>query len=358
MFARVLIANRGEIACRVMATCRRLGVSTVAVYSDADVGAKHVAMADAAVRIGPPAAAESYLQGEAIVAAALATGAEAIHPGYGFLSENPGFVEAVEAAGLVFIGPSAAAIRAMGLKDAAKALMERAGVPVVPGYHGADQDDGRLAAEAKAIGFPVLIKAVAGGGGKGMRRVDRAADFARALGAARGEARAAFGNDAVLVEKYVATPRHVEIQVFGDGREAVHLFERDCSLQRRHQKVIEEAPAPGMTAEVRAAMGAAAVAAAKAIGYSGAGTVEFIADGSGGLRADGFWFMEMNTRLQVEHPVTEAVTGEDLVEWQLGWRRGSRCRGGRRSCGSRGTRWRRGSMPRTRRRGSCRRSGG
>ena len=317
MFARVLIANRGEIACRVMATCRRLGVSTVAVYSDADVGAKHVALADAAVRIGPPAAAESYLKGEAIVAAALATGAEAIHPGYGFLSENPGFVEAVEAAGLVFIGPSAAAIRAMGLKDAAKALMERAGVPVVPGYHGADQDDGRLAAEAKAIGFPVLIKAVAGGGGKGMRRVDRAADFARALGAARGEARAAFGNDAVLVEKYVSAPRHVEIQVFGDGREAVHLFERDCSLQRRHQKVIEEAPAPGMTAEVRAAMGAAAVAAAKAIGYSGAGTVEFIADGSGGLRADGFWFMEMNTRLQVEHPVTEAVTGEDLVEWQL-----------------------------------------
>ncbi len=317
MFRRVLIANRGEIACRVMATCRRLGVGTVAVYSDADAGAKHVAMADAAVRIGPPAAAESYLKGDRIVEAALATGAEAVHPGYGFLSENPEFVEEVQAAGLVFIGPSAAAIRAMGLKDAAKALMQAAGVPVVPGYHGADQGDERLSAEAEAVGYPVLIKAVAGGGGKGMRRVDRAAEFGRALAAARGEARAAFGNDAVLVEKYVTAPRHVEIQVFGDGREAVHLFERDCSLQRRHQKVIEEAPAPGMPEEVRAAMGAAAVAAAKAIGYAGAGTVEFIADGSRGLRADGFWFMEMNTRLQVEHPVTEAVTGVDLVAWQL-----------------------------------------
>ncbi|HRO11466.1 biotin carboxylase N-terminal domain-containing protein [Amaricoccus sp.] len=317
MFSRVLVANRGEIACRVMATCRRLGISTVAVYSDADAGARHVALADAAVGIGGAAAAESYLRGERIVEAALATGAEAVHPGYGFLSENPAFVELVEAAGLVFIGPSAAAIRAMGLKDAAKALMEAAGVPVVPGYHGAEQGEARLAAEAAAIGFPVLIKAVAGGGGKGMRRVERAEDFARALAAARGEARAAFGNDAVLVEKYVSAPRHVEIQVFGDGREAVHLFERDCSLQRRHQKVIEEAPAPGMTPEVRAAMGRAAVAAAEAIGYAGAGTVEFIADGSRGLRADGFWFMEMNTRLQVEHPVTEAVTGEDLVEWQL-----------------------------------------
>jgi 3-methylcrotonyl-CoA carboxylase alpha subunit len=288
------------------------------VYSDADAGAKHVAMADAAVRIGPPPAAESYLDGAAIVAAALETGAEAIHPGYGFLSENPDFVDAVTAAGLTFIGPPAGAIRAMGLKDAAKALMAGAGVPVVPGYHGADQDDGLLAAQADAIGYPVLIKAVAGGGGKGMRRVDAPRDFAQALAGARGEARAAFGNADVLVEKYVTAPRHIEIQVFGDSHgNAVHLFERDCSLQRRHQKVIEEAPAPGMTAEMRAAMGAAAVQAAKAIGYQGAGTVEFIADGSGPLRTDGFWFMEMNTRLQVEHPVTEAITGQDLVEWQL-----------------------------------------
>ena len=275
-------------------------------------------MADEAVRIGPPPAAESYLRGDAIIAAARATGAEAIHPGYGFLSENPAFVEAVTAAGLAFVGPPASAIRAMGLKDAAKALMAEAGVPVVPGYHGAEQDDGFLAERAAEIGWPVLIKAVAGGGGKGMRRVDAAGDFARALGSARGEARAAFGNDAVLIEKYVATPRHIEIQVFGDSHgEAVHLFERDCSAQRRHQKVIEEAPAPGMTAAVRAAMGAAAVQAATAIGYVGAGTVEFIADGSGPLRGDGFWFMEMNTRLQVEHPVTEAITGVDLVEWQL-----------------------------------------
>ncbi len=318
MFRRVLIANRGEIACRVMATCHRLGISTVAVHSDADADAKHVAMADAAVRIGPAPAAESYLRGDAIVAAALASGAEAIHPGYGFLSENPDFVEAVTAAGLAFIGPPASAIRAMGLKDAAKALMTEAGVPVVPGYHGADQDDGRLAAEAAAIGYPVLIKAVAGGGGKGMRRVDRPGAFAAALAAARGEARAAFGNAGVLVEKYVTAPRHIEIQVFGDSHgQAVHLFERDCSLQRRHQKVIEEAPAPGMPEAVRAAMGAAAVQAAKAIGYVGAGTVEFIADGAGALRPDGFWFMEMNTRLQVEHPVTEAITGQDLVEWQL-----------------------------------------
>jgi 3-methylcrotonyl-CoA carboxylase alpha subunit len=318
VFERILIANRGEIACRIVRTARRLGVETVAIYSDADAGAMHVAMADAAVRIGPSPAAESYLRGERIVEAALATGAQAIHPGYGFLSENPDFVEAVEAAGLVFIGPSAAAIRAMGLKDAAKRLMAAAGVPVVPGYHGADQDDGRLAAEAAAIGWPVLIKAVAGGGGKGMRRVDDPGGFAEALRAARGEAASAFGNDAVLIEKFVTAPRHIEMQVFGDSHgNAVHLFERDCSLQRRHQKVIEEAPAPGMTPEVRAAMGAAAVNAAKAIGYAGAGTVEFIVDGSRGLRPDGFWFMEMNTRLQVEHPVTEAVTGEDLVEWQL-----------------------------------------
>ncbi|WP_127900221.1 biotin carboxylase N-terminal domain-containing protein [Solirhodobacter olei] len=317
MFAKILIANRGEIACRVIDSCRRLGVATVAVYSEADRDARHVAMADEAVAIGGAAPADSYLRGEAIIAAARASGAEAIHPGYGFLSENPEFVDAVEAAGLVFIGPSARAIRAMGLKDAAKRLMAEAGVPVVPGYHGAEQAEAHLAQAAADVGYPVLIKAVAGGGGKGMRRVDRAADFADALVSARGEARTAFGNDAVLIEKYVRAPRHIEVQVFGDGSDAVHLFERDCSLQRRHQKVIEEAPAPGMTPEMRAAMGEAAVRAAKAIGYSGAGTVEFIVDGSAGLRPDRFWFMEMNTRLQVEHPVTEAITGIDLVQWQL-----------------------------------------
>ncbi|MBK5928957.1 biotin carboxylase N-terminal domain-containing protein [Rhodobaculum claviforme] len=317
MFRRILIANRGEIACRVIATCRRLGVETVAVYSDADAGSAHVAAADAAVHIGGPAPADSYLRGDAIIAAAHATGAQAIHPGYGFLSENPDFVAAVAAAGLVFIGPSADAIRAMGLKDAAKALMAEAGVPVVPGYHGANQDPEHLAGAADAIGYPVLIKAVAGGGGKGMRTVARPADFAAALASARAEARTAFGNDAVLVEKYVEKPRHIELQIFGDGTHAVHLFERDCSLQRRHQKVIEEAPAPGMPAGMRKAMGAAAVRAAEAIGYSGAGTVEFIVDASDGLREDRFWFMEMNTRLQVEHPVTEAITGVDLVEWQL-----------------------------------------
>ncbi|KGJ17075.1 acetyl/propionyl/methylcrotonyl-CoA carboxylase subunit alpha [Paracoccus sanguinis] len=317
MFSKILIANRGEIACRVMDSCRRMGVATVAVYSDADRGARHVALADEAVHIGGPAPKDSYLRGDAIIEAALATGAEAIHPGYGFLSENPEFVDAVEAAGLVFIGPSARAIRAMGLKDAAKALMEEAGVPVVPGYHGENQDAAHLAAEADRIGYPVLIKAVAGGGGKGMRRVDAPQGFAEALSSAQGEAQTAFGNPAVLIEKYVTAPRHIEVQVFGDGQRAVHLFERDCSLQRRHQKVIEEAPAPGMTPEVRAAMGAAAVRAAEAIGYAGAGTIEFIVDGSHGLRPDGFWFMEMNTRLQVEHPVTEAITGIDLVEWQL-----------------------------------------
>ncbi|MFN3274622.1 MAG: biotin carboxylase N-terminal domain-containing protein [Paracoccus sp. (in: a-proteobacteria)] len=317
MFDKILIANRGEIACRVIDTCRRLGVATVAVYSDADRGARHVAMADQAVHLGGPAPADSYLRGDAIIAAAQATGAQAIHPGYGFLSENPDFVDAVAAAGLVFIGPSGRAIRAMGLKDAAKALMVEAGVPVVPGYHGAGQAPDHLAAEAAQIGYPVLIKAVAGGGGKGMRRVDDPARFAEALESARSEAQTAFGNPAVLIEKYVLRPRHIEVQVFGDGSRAVHLFERDCSLQRRHQKVIEEAPAPGMTPEMRAAMGAAAVTAAEAIGYSGAGTVEFIVDGSRGLRPDGFWFMEMNTRLQVEHPVTEAITGIDLVEWQL-----------------------------------------
>ncbi len=317
MFGKILIANRGEIACRVIKTARAQGVECVAVYSDADAGARHVAMADEAVHIGGAAPIDSYLRSDVIIEAALARGAEAIHPGYGFLSENPEFVEAVEAAGLTFIGPSAAAIRAMGLKDAAKALMQKAGVPVVPGYHGADQDDALLATKAASLGYPVMIKAVAGGGGKGMRLVENASGFDAALASARAEARTAFANDAVLIEKFVASPRHIEVQIFGDGRRAVHLYERDCSLQRRHQKVIEEAPAPGMTGEMRAAMGAAAVAAAEAIGYRGAGTVEFIVDGSDGLRADRFWFMEMNTRLQVEHPVTEAVTGIDLVEWQL-----------------------------------------
>ncbi|WP_306132277.1 ATP-binding protein [Roseivivax marinus] len=317
MFTRILIANRGEIAVRVIRTARAMGLRTVAVHSDVDADALHVAEADEAVAIGGAAPSESYLRADAVIEAARATGAEAIHPGYGFLSENPEFVEAVEAAGLVFVGPSAEAIRKMGLKDAAKRLMEEAGVPVVPGYMGEDQDAGRLAEEAERIGFPVLIKAVAGGGGKGMRRVDAAGDFADALEAARNEARGAFGNDAVLIEKFVATPRHIEVQVFGDGTRAVHLFERDCSLQRRHQKVIEEAPAPGMTDEMRAAMGEAAVRAAEAIGYAGAGTVEFIVDASDGLRPDRFYFMEMNTRLQVEHPVTELATGVDLVEWQL-----------------------------------------
>ncbi len=317
MFQKILIANRGEIACRVIDTCRRLGVATVAVYSDADATARHVALADEAVHIGGSAPKDSYLKGDTIIAAAKATEAEAIHPGYGFLSENPGFVEAVEAAGLTFIGPSAKAIRAMGLKDAAKALMEEAGVPVVPGYHGDNQDPEHLAGAADTIGYPVLIKAVAGGGGKGMRLVEQPKDFAAALESAQGEASTAFGNPAVLIEKYIQKPRHIEVQVFGDGTRAVHLYERDCSLQRRHQKVIEEAPAPGMTDEMRAAMGQAAVRAAEAIGYKGAGTVEFIVDGSDGLRPDRFWFMEMNTRLQVEHPVTEAVTGIDLVEWQL-----------------------------------------
>ncbi|MBY5932216.1 acetyl/propionyl/methylcrotonyl-CoA carboxylase subunit alpha [Tateyamaria omphalii] len=317
MFNTILIANRGEIACRVMETAQAMGVRCVAVYSEADASAKHVQMADIAVHIGGPAPAESYLRGDVIIRAALDTGAQAIHPGYGFLSENPDFVEAVAAAGLTFIGPSAKAIRAMGLKDAAKALMVEAGVPVVPGYHGADQSDELLAAEADEMGYPVLIKAVAGGGGKGMRLVEAPGDFADALASARSEAQTAFGNPDVLVEKFVTQPRHIEVQVFGDGTRAVHLFERDCSLQRRHQKVIEEAPAPGMTHEMRAAMGDAAVRAAEAIGYKGAGTVEFIVDGSGPLRPDGFFFMEMNTRLQVEHPVTEAITGVDLVEWQL-----------------------------------------
>ena len=318
MFAKLLIANRGEIACRIIRTARRMGVATVAVYSDADAGALHVELADEAVHIGASSAAESYLRGEKIIAAALATGAGAIHPGYGFLSENPDFVDQVTAAGLVFVGPAAASIRAMGLKDAAKRLMETAGVPVVPGYHGEAQDIALLTAKADEIGYPVLIKARAGGGGKGMRRVEAPGEFADALAAARREAMAAFGDDRVLVEKYVDKPRHIEVQVFGDNfGHVLHLYERDCSAQRRHQKVIEEAPAPGMTEEMRRAMTSTAVRAAAAIGYSGAGTIEFIVDASDGLRPDRFWFMEMNTRLQVEHPVTEMITGIDLVEWQL-----------------------------------------
>jgi 3-methylcrotonyl-CoA carboxylase alpha subunit len=318
MIRRLLIANRGEIAVRIARTARAMGLETVAVHSDADAGALHVAAADHAVRIGPAAPSESYLDGARVIEAARATGADAIHPGYGFLSENPGFVEAVAAAALVFVGPPAAAIRAMGLKDAAKRAMAEAGVPVVPGYHGEAQDDDHLEGAAETIGYPVLIKAVAGGGGKGMRRVADPSGFREALASCRAEAQAAFGDGRVLVEKWIESPRHVEVQVFADTHgNVIHLNERDCSLQRRHQKVIEEAPAPGITQEVRAAMGAAAVRAAEAIGYVGAGTVEFIADGARGLRSDGFWFMEMNTRLQVEHPVTEAITGLDLVEWQL-----------------------------------------
>jgi 3-methylcrotonyl-CoA carboxylase alpha subunit len=318
LFRKLLIANRGEIAVRVMRTARRLGIATVAVYSDADANAAHVAAADEAWRVGPPPARESYLDIEAILAAARKSGAEAIHPGYGFLSENANFAEACAAAGVVFVGPPPAAIRAMGLKDRAKVLMAKAGVAVVPGYQGDDQSPARLAQAAKETGFPVLIKAVAGGGGKGMRRVDAAAEFEAALESAKREALSAFGDDRVLIEKYVSRPRHVEVQVFADRHgNAVHLFERDCSLQRRHQKVIEEATAPGMSEAMRAKMGAAAVKAAEAVGYVGAGTVEFIADASDGLREDRFWFMEMNTRLQVEHPVTEAITGLDLVEWQL-----------------------------------------
>ena len=318
MIGSVLIANRGEIACRIIRTAQRLGVRTIAVYSEADADAPHVAEADEAVLIGPPPARGSYLRQDAILAAASETGAEAIHPGYGFLSENAAFAEAVIAAGLVWVGPPPAAIRAMGLKDAAKRLMAQAGVPTTPGYLGDDQSAAALAREAAAIGWPVLIKAVAGGGGKGMRRVDRTEDFAAALDAARREAASAFGDDRVLLERYVTRPRHIEVQVFGDTLgSVVHLFERDCSLQRRHQKVIEEAPAPGMDAATREALCAAAVRAAKAVDYVGAGTIEFIADASEGLRADRIWFMEMNTRLQVEHPVTEAITGLDLVEWQL-----------------------------------------
>jgi len=314
----LLIANRGEIACRIIRTARRLGIRTVAVYSDADAKALHVRQADDAVHIGPSPARESYLVGEKIIAAAKATGAEAIHPGYGFLSENADFAQAVIDAGIIWVGPNPSSIRAMGLKDAAKGRMIAAGVPVTPGYLGEDQTPDHLAAEAAKVGYPVLIKAVAGGGGKGMRRVDDPADFADALLSCQREAASSFGNTQVLIEKYILSPRHIEVQVFGDSHgNVVHLFERDCSLQRRHQKVIEEAPAPGMDEATREAICAAAVKAAKAVDYIGAGTIEFIADASEGLRADRIWFMEMNTRLQVEHPVTEEITGQDLVEWQL-----------------------------------------
>jgi 3-methylcrotonyl-CoA carboxylase alpha subunit len=319
MFASVLIANRGEIACRIIRTARRLGLRSIAVYSDADAGALHVRLADEAQRLGPAPAGESYLAIDRVIAAAKASGAECIHPGYGFLAENAAFARECGAAGLVFIGPPPDAISAMGLKDQAKALMQQAGVPVVPGYHGERQDPGFLKQKAYEIGYPVLIKAVAGGGGKGMRRVDKHADFDDALNACMREAASAFGDPRVLIEKFIAGPRHIEMQIFADRHgHAIHLGERDCSLQRRHQKVIEEAPAPGMGADLRARMGAAAVAAARAVRYEGAGTVEFIAEGQGGeLKPDGFWFMEMNTRLQVEHPVTESVTGLDLVEWQF-----------------------------------------
>src|SRR5687767_10709207 len=318
MITSLLIANRGEIACRIMRTARELGIRTVAVYSDADAKALHVRMADEAVHIGPSPARESYLVGDKIIAAAEHTGAEAIHPGYGFLSENADFAQAVLDAGLVWVGPKPDSIRAMGLKDSAKALMAAAGVPVTPGYMVDDQSPERLKKEADSIGYPVLIKAVAGGGGKGMRKVDIAADFLESLESCQREAASSFGNDVVLLEKWIESPRHIEVQVFGDAHgNVVHLFERDCSLQRRHQKVIEEAPAPGMDAATRAAVCGAAVRAAQAVNYEGAGTIEFIADASEGLRADRIWFMEMNTRLQVEHPVTEEITGVDLVEWQL-----------------------------------------
>ena len=314
----LLIANRGEIACRVIRTARKLGLRTICVYSDADSKALHVRLADEAVHIGPSQARESYLLGHKIIEAAKKTGAQGIHPGYGFLSENADFAQAVIDAGLVWVGPRPDSIRAMGLKDAAKKLMAAAGVPVTPGYLGENQDPRQLKQEADAIGYPVLIKAVAGGGGKGMRRVDEASEFGGALESAKREAGNAFGDDRVLIEKYILSPRHIEVQVFGDAHgNVVHLFERDCSLQRRHQKVIEEAPAPGMDAETREAVCGAAVRAAKAVNYQGAGTIEFIADASNGLKADRIWFMEMNTRLQVEHPVTEEITGEDLVEWQL-----------------------------------------
>ncbi|MCB1828826.1 MAG: acetyl-CoA carboxylase biotin carboxylase subunit, partial [Gammaproteobacteria bacterium] len=313
MFEKILIANRGEIACRVARTARRLGIASVAVYSEADAGAMHVAACDEAWLIGPAPARDSYLRAEKILQAAQASGAQAVHPGYGFLSENAGFAQACHAAGVVFIGPPPTAITAMGSKSQAKALMAAAGVPLVPGYHGDDQSDERLQSEADMMGYPLLIKASAGGGGKGMRIVNSAAEFAQALQSARREAKSSFADDRVLLERYLVAPRHVELQIFADAHgNCVHIFERDCSIQRRHQKVLEEAPAPGMTTELRARMGAAAVDAALAIGYRGAGTVEFLLD-----RENRFYFMEMNTRLQVEHPVSEMISGQDLVEWQL-----------------------------------------
>ena len=315
---KILIANRGEIACRVMKTARQMGIKTVAVYSDADAKALHTRMADEAVHIGNSPAAESYLVIDKIIDACKQTGADAVHPGYGFLSENPGFARRLKKEGITFIGPAPESMEAMGLKDAAKKLMDKAGVPITPGYHGKDQDKKLLEAKAGMIGYPVLIKAVAGGGGKGMRKVDAPEDFQELLASCMREAKSSFGNDDVLIEKYIQSPRHIEVQVFGDIHgNVLHMFERDCSLQRRHQKVIEEAPAPGMSDAVRKAMTDAAVQAAKAVNYVGAGTVEFIVDGSGKLRTDGFWFMEMNTRLQVEHPVTEMITGLDLVELQI-----------------------------------------
>ena len=320
---KVLIANRGEIACRIMRTLHRQGIGSVAIYSEADATSLHVSMADQAVCVGPAAASESYLRMDVLIQAAKDFGVDAIHPGYGFLSENPAFVRACDQAGLIFIGPSADAIAAMGLKDAARKLMQDAGVSVVPGYHGNNQDADFLSSQADEIGYPVLIKARAGGGGKGMRKVDRTEDFNAALESARREAAASFNDDRVLIEKYVTAPRHIEVQVIGDQHgNLVHLFERDCSLQRRHQKVIEEAPAPGMTEAMREAMGYAAIQAARAVGYYNAGTVEFIVDASEGLKPDRFYFMEMNTRLQVEHPVTEMITGIDLVAWQLDVARG------------------------------------
>ena len=313
MFNKLLIANRGEIACRIIHTAQRLGIGTVAVYSEADVNARHVSLADEAVAIGPARARDSYLAAEKLISAAERTGAEAIHPGYGFLSENVGFAEACGGAGITFIGPSPRAIEAMGSKSAAKTIMQQAGIPLVPGYHGGNQDETFLLGEAEKIGFPVMLKASAGGGGRGMRVVDGASEFSEALRSAKREALGAFNDDRMLLEKYLEQPRHIEIQIFCDQHgNAVHLFERDCSIQRRHQKVLEEAPAPGMTDETRGAMGDAAISAARAIDYTGAGTVEFIVDTDGR-----FYFMEMNTRLQVEHPVTEFITGQDLVEWQL-----------------------------------------